>query len=248
MNLEIKNITKSWHTRTSSLNTLDDISLTVKENEFVCIIGPSGCGKTSLLKVVAGIVSADSGQILFDREERENPNDSQGMVFQEPPLYPWKTVRQNIEIGLIFRKVNSQKRDEIVSDKLELTGLKEFEHYYPHQLSGGMKQKVQLARVLALNPEIVLLDEPFAAMDEILRHKFDSYLLDLWKKEKKSFIFVTHSIEEALLLADRIIIMKPNPGKIHLEQKIDLPRPRDLFSKDIVELRKYLRNELSKFY
>ena len=196
---------------------------------------------------MSGIVTPDSGKLIYNKSD-ENLINKYCMVYQEPSLYPWKTVEENIELGLIFQKYPKHKRKEILSEKIKLAELEGFELLYPHQLSGGMKQKTQLARVLALNSEIVFLDEPFAAMDEILKNKFDNYLLNLWEKEKKTFVFVTHSIEEALFLADRIIVMSPNPGKIQTEYKIDLPRPRDLFSKNIVELRKNLRNEISKFY
>jgi NitT/TauT family transport system ATP-binding protein len=248
MHLQLNNISKTWKNKKGKDYSLNDISLSIARNEFVCIIGPSGCGKTSLLKMMAGMVKPDSGEIVQAGKKQNDKTSELNMVFQEPTLYPWKTVAENVELGLIFRKYPRKEREEIVNDKIALTGLEGFETYYPHQLSGGMKQKAQLARVLALNPDIVFLDEPFAAMDEILKNKFDNYLLKLWEKEKKTFVMVTHSIEEALVLADRIMLMSPNPGEIQLEQKIDLPRPRDLFSKDIVELRKFLRNEISKFY
>ena len=248
VNLQVSDISKNWSNSGISKLTLRNVSLSVSSNEFVCILGPSGCGKTTLLKIMAGIVPADKGRILFNGRKVSKTCSCRGMVFQEPALFPWKTVAQNVELGLIFHKMEADKRNQIVQEKIRLTGLDGYEEYYPNQLSGGMKQKTQLARILAMNPEVVMLDEPFAAMDEILKHKFDNYLLDIWQREQKTFILVTHSIEEALLLADRIIIMKPDPGEIHLEQRIDLPRPRDLFSKEIVELRKFIRHELSKFY
>ncbi|WP_421919457.1 ABC transporter ATP-binding protein [Marinifilum sp.] len=248
MYLELQNISKTWKNKTGDNYSLQDISLSISRNEFVCIIGPSGCGKTSLLKIMSGIVTPDSGEVIHNDKVVEKAANGHSMVFQEPSLYPWKTVVENIELGLIFQKYPKQERKKIVSEKIKLAGLESFENLYPHQLSGGMKQKTQLARVLALNPDIVFLDEPFAAMDEVLKNKFDNYLLKLWEKEQKTFVLVTHSIEEALFLADRIILMSPDPGKIQLEKEIDLPRPRDLFSKDIVELRKSLRNEISKFY
>ncbi len=248
MYLEIDNLSKRWTNSGETPQVLQNISLKIKENEFVCIVGPSGCGKTTLLKILSGIEKADSGSVIFNQKETDTTCQCRNMVFQEPPLYPWKTVAENVELGLIFNKVPAKERQATVKEKIVLCELSGYENYYPNQLSGGMKQKTQLARVLALNPDIVLLDEPFAAMDEILRHSFDIYLQHLWEEEKKTYIMVTHSLEEALLLADRILIMKPNPGEIHLEECIDLPRPRDLFSKEIVELRKKLRNELSKFY
>ncbi|MCT4601269.1 MAG: ABC transporter ATP-binding protein [Marinifilum sp.] len=248
MYLELQNIHKTWKNKSGENYSLQNISLSILQNEFVCIIGPSGCGKTSLLKIMSGIVIPDIGKVIYNDTIVDKEVNGCSMIFQEPSLYPWKTVEENIELGLIFQKYPRQTRKEIVAEKIKLAGLENFEKLYPHQLSGGMKQKTQLARVLALNPDIVFLDEPFAAMDEILKNKFDNYLLNLWEKEQKTFVLVTHSLEEALFLADRIILMSPDPGKIHLEQNIDLPRPRDLFSKDIVELRKHLRNEISKFY
>jgi NitT/TauT family transport system ATP-binding protein len=201
-----------------------------------------------LLKIIEGIVPATEGGILLEDQTINKTCTCRAMVFQEPALYPWKTVAQNVELALVFRKVAPEIRKKIAAEKIEIAGLNGYEGYYPYQLSGGMKQKTQLARILAMNPDIVLLDEPFASMDEILKYSFDNYLLNIWEQEKKTFILVTHSIEEALLLADRIIVMKPNPGEIHSEHIINIPRPRDLFSKEIVELRKNLRHELSKFY
>ena len=246
--LQINNISKSWVNSGGFKQSLKDVSFSVSRNEFLCIIGPSGCGKTTLLKIIAGIVPSTEGTISLEGKKISNTCSCRAMVFQEPTLYPWKTVAENVELGLIFRKIDPEKRKAVVSEKISLAGLNGYENYYPNQLSGGMKQKTQLARALAINPEIVLLDEPFAAMDEILKSKFDSYLLDIWERERKTFILVTHSIEEALMLADRIIIMKPDPGEIHLQEIINIPRPRDLFSKEIVELRKHLRHELSAFY
>jgi len=248
MYLQIKNISKSWDNRGSANQVLENVSFSVEKNEFICIIGPTGCGKTTLLRIILGILPASAGSVLLEGEKIRKTCLCRGMVFQEPPLYPWKTVAQNIEIGLIFQKVDTKKRKKIVAEKIAITELNGYENYYIYQLSCGMKQKTQLSRVLALNPDIVLLDEPFASMDELLKNKFDLYLHKVWEQEKKTFILVTHSIEEAILLADRIFVMKPSPGKIHMEQKVDIPHPRDLFSNEIVKLRKLLRYELSRFY
>lgn len=248
MYLQIKNITKNWDHRGDKKQVLRNVSFSVEKNEFICIVGPSGCGKTTLLKIILGMWPASAGTVLLEGEKISKTCICRAMVFQEPPLYPWKTVAQNIEIGLIFQKIDSKKRKKIVAEKISITELNGYENYYLYQLSSGMKQKTQLARVLALNPDIVLLDEPFASLDELLKHKFDIYLHKIWEQEKKTFILVTHSIEEAILLADRIFVMKSSPGEIHLEKKVNIPHPRDLFSNEIVELRKLLRYELSEFY
>jgi len=248
MYLNINNISKTWQQDNSTKHALREVSFGVQKNEFVCVVGPTGCGKTTLLKIIAGIEQATSGQVLLNGKEINQTCSCRSMVFQDPTLFPWKTVYENIESGLIFKKVDKHLRKTIVESTLQKTYLTEYQHLYPYQLSGGMKQKTQLARAIALNSEIVLLDEPFAAMDEILKHQFDNYLLEMWEKEKKTFILVTHSIEEALLLADRIIVMKPNPGEIEAEHKINLARPRELFDPEIVQLRKKIRNEISKFY
>jgi NitT/TauT family transport system ATP-binding protein len=248
MYLSVNNISKTWLQENGTKQALQNLTFEVKKNEFVCIVGSTGCGKTTLLKIIAGIDQATNGQVLLNGKEINKTCSCRSMVFQDPTLFPWKTVYQNIESGLIFKKIDKQKRKLIVEKTLKKTYLTEYQHLYPYQLSGGMKQKTQLARAIAMDSDIVLLDEPFAAMDEILKHQFDNYLLHLWEKEKKTFILVTHSIEEALILADRIIVMKPNPGEIQAEYKIDLARPRDLFSDEIVQLRKKIRHEISKFY
>ena len=247
MTIKIKNISKNWINDKETKNVLNNISFNINKNEFVCILGPSGCGKTTLLNIIAGNIEPCNGEILINNQKLNETNQP-AFISQEPTLFPWKTVFENIEIGLLLKKIPLDKRKKIVNNKIELTQLKGYECYYPNQLSGGMKQKVQLARALALDNKTVLLDEPFAAMDEILKNKFDNYLLDLWKADKKTFVLVTHSIEEALFLADKIIILKPNPGEIHKEYSIDLPRPRDLFCNKIVKLRKEIRNEITKFY
>jgi len=248
MYLQLKNITKEWITKEGVKTTLENISLDVKEGELICILGPSGCGKSTLLQIIAGIIPQTSGEVLLKGNKIKKTCTCRALVFQKPTLYPWKTVQENISFGLMLQKASKEKIKEVVDDKVQLIGLKGYEHYYPYQLSEGMKQRTQIARVLAVNPEIILMDEPFAALDEQLKAKFDDDLLTIWACEKKTILFVTHSIEEALLLADKIIIMKPNPGEVYIEQQIDLPRPRNIFSTELIQLRKTLLHELSKFY
>jgi len=246
--LQIENIFKSWPVAGGEITTLKNVSFGIEKNEFVCILGPSGCGKTTLLMIVSGLIPQTSGTVFFDGKKMTKTCSCRALVFQEPALYPWKTISQNIEFGLLLKKIPEGQRDQIVKEKIELTGLIGYEDYYPSQLSVGMKQRTQIARILALNPDIILMDEPFAAMDELLKAKFDNDLLQIWEHEKKTILFVTHSIEEAVLLADRVIVMKSNPGEICFDKRIDLPRPRNIFSTEITELRKYFRHELSKIY
>lgn len=244
--MQVENIYKSWPVAGGEITTLKDISFGIEKNEFVCILGPSGCGKTTLLMILSGIIPQTSGSLVLDGKKISKTCYCRTLVFQEPALYPWKTVSQNVEFGLLLKKIPKAKRIQIVKEKIELTGLTGYEDYFPYQISVGMKQRTQIARTLAMNPDIILMDEPFAAMDELLKTKFDNELLQIWEREKKTILFVTHSIEEAILLADRVIVMKSNPGEVYLDKSIDLPRPRNLFSEEITELRKYFRHELSK--
>lgn len=248
MFLQIENISKTWPVDGGNITTLKNISFGIHENEFVCVLGPSGCGKTTLLMIISGIIPQTSGSVLLEGKKMSKTCYCRALVFQEPALYPWKTVSQNVEFGLLLKKLPEDQRIRIVKEKIELTGLTGYENYYPYQLSVGMKQRTQIARTLATNPDIILMDEPFAAMDELLKSKFDNDLLLIWEHEKKTILFVTHSIEEAVLLADRVLVMKSNPGEICLDQRIDLPRPRNIFSVEMTELRKYFRHELSKIY
>lgn len=248
MLLEIENISKSWPVSGGEITTLKNISFGIERNQFVCILGPSGCGKTTLLMIISGLIPQTAGTVLFEGKKMSKTCYCRALVFQEPALYPWKTVAQNVEFGLILKKIPKKERLQIVNEKIELTNLKGYEDYFPYQLSVGMKQRTQIARTLAINPDIILMDEPFAAMDELLKTKFDNDLLRIWDQEKKTILFVTHSIEEAILLSDRVIVMKTNPGEIHIDRRIDLPRPRNIFSAEMTEVRKYFRHELSKIY
>lgn len=248
MYLEIKNISHHWSVSNTEKTVLNNVSIGVKKNEFVCIIGPSGCGKSTLLNIVAGILEPVQGEVLRNGARINKTCPCRALVFQKPTLYPWKTVKENVAFGLFLQQKPKDFIDNTVAEKISLIGLTGCENYYPYQLSEGMKQRTQIARVLAFNPDIILMDEPFAALDEQLKRKLDDDLINIWETEKKTILFVTHSIEEALLLADRIIVMKPNPGEIHLVQQVDFPRPRNIFSPELVKIRKELRNELSKFY
>lgn len=205
---------------------LHDVSLEVREGEFVCIVGPSGCGKTTLLRIIAGLQKPTVGTVEISRDDTKKPLTA--MVFQENSLLPWRTVRQNIGFGLEMRSVPSVERKQVVDHYLEKTGLERFANAYPHQLSGGMKQRVALGRAFANGAEVLLMDEPFAAADEQTKSVLQQELLRIWDGERKTVVYVTHSIEEAISLSDRIIVMTARPGRIKSIVDVDFPRPRDI--------------------
>lgn len=246
MMAECKDVTKVflYPKEKKGIFALKDINLSVEKNEFVCLIGPSGCGKTTLLHMIAGFEKPTKGQILIQGKEVKGPSPERGVVFQEFSLYPWKSVFENIEFGLKAQGVPGKDRTNIIRHYLNLVGLKGFDHARPHELSGGMKQKVAIARTLALEPDILLMDEPFGSLDEQTRNRLDIELLNIWEEEMKTVIFVTHSIEEAVLLADRIILFTKRPGRIQKEMILDMPRPRNIFSSAVSNARKELLQNL----
>jgi len=225
--LEIDRITKTYRQGTGGLPVLDDFSLSVKDLEFLVLLGPSGCGKSTLLRIINGIEPIDSGRILIDGQDvTGTTGQGRGMVFQSFELFPWRTVLDNVAFGLEIAGLEKQQRLAQARECISLVGLSAFESSYPHQLSGGMQQRVGIARALAIKPNILLMDEPYGALDVQTRDLLQDELLNIWERERKTVIFVTHSIEEALYLADRIVLMSPRPGRI--AQIIDVPfaRPR----------------------
>lgn len=205
---------------------ISGLNLTVRDGEFLAILGPSGCGKSTFLDMVAGLAHPSSGEILIDGKPVQGPSLDRGIVLQGYALFPWRTVRENVEFGLEIKKVPKGERRRISRDFLDLVGLREFENRYPHELSGGMKQRVAIARALAFDPEILLMDEPFGALDAQTRETLQDELLRIWEETKKTILFVTHSIDEAVFLADRVAVMTANPGTIREIVNIHLPRPR----------------------
>jgi ABC-type nitrate/sulfonate/bicarbonate transport system ATPase subunit len=205
---------------------LDAISLDVRENEFVVLLGRSGCGKTTLLNIVAGLEQATLGEVRVDDSPVTRPGEGKGMVFQQGALFPWLTAAQNVEFAAKSRGVPPRERETLSQELLTLVGLGGAERKYPFELSGGMQQRVAIARALALDPQILLMDEPFGALDELTRIEMQNELLRVWAARRKTVVFVTHSIWEALVLADRVVVLAPRPGRIVLDRRLSLPRPR----------------------
>ncbi|NLB88389.1 MAG: ABC transporter ATP-binding protein [Syntrophomonadaceae bacterium] len=225
--LRIENIAKRYITeKRQAIDALYNINLTIEHNDFVCILGPSGCGKSTLLRMIAGLESITAGEIIYRGRKIRKINKDIGMVFQEYSLFPWRTVMENVTVGLEFAGINKSERYKIGEKYLELVGLKDYSNNYPYELSGGMQQRVAIARSLANDPDLLLMDEPFGALDAHTRILLQKELLDIWEKNKKTIIFVTHSVDEAIYLADRIVVMSHGPGTIKDVIKVDMPHPR----------------------
>jgi NitT/TauT family transport system ATP-binding protein len=213
---------------------LERINLEVRRGEFVCIVGPSGCGKSTLLNIVAGFIPHSRGQVLVEGRPVAGPDARRIFVFQENGIFPWLTVRDNITFGL---SRSDARRDEILRHYVEMVGLNGFENAYPRELSGGMRQRVEIARALAANPDLIYMDEPFGALDFLTRLKMRNDLIRIWQEERKTILFVTHDIEEAVQLADRVIVMSRRPATVQEVVAVDLPRPRDLDSREYLATR-----------
>jgi len=215
MSLKIEHLRKQFTTKAGEvISSLSDINLVIEDNEFVCLLGPSGCGKTTLLRIIAGLDLATSGHVMLDDLDIIKPNPRIAMIFQEYSLYPWRNVLDNIAFGLEVKGMARAERYAVAERFLDLVGLREFEKSFPHELSGGMRQRVAVARALSVDPAVLLMDEPFGALDAQTRNKLQHELLDIWDKTKKMILFVTHSVDEAVYLADRIVVLTPRPGRI----------------------------------
>ncbi len=244
--LTIYDLTKTFPMDEQELVAIKDFNLEVKRGEFVCLVGPSGCGKTTLLRIIAGLGMPTSGQMLLENEPIKGAGSDRGMVFQEFALFPWRTVRRNIEFGLELKEVSKEKRREISQKYIDLVGLEGFEDSHPYELSGGMKQRVGIARALANEPSILLMDEPFGALDAQTRNQMQKELLRIWEETGKTIVFVTHSVDEAVFLSDRIIVMSPRPGTVTDKFEIEIKRPRDRASMDFISIRKEILSEIEK--
>lgn len=225
LKIELRGVRKRYQSNQGTVEALHDINLTVEEGEFLCLIGPSGCGKSTLLRILAGLYKQSGGEVkVYTNGAASRPLNA--VVFQEYAIFPWRTVAENVSFGLEMRGVPKTQREQRTESYLSKVGLTQFAHHYPYQLSGGMKQRVALARAMANDPEILLMDEPFGALDAQTRAVLQQELLRIWDEEKKTVVYVTHSIEEAIMLGDRVVLMTARPGQIKAIYEVNLPRPR----------------------
>jgi len=238
LKLEVKRLSKSFVDEQGRITAaLQDITLGVREGEFLCIVGPSGCGKTTLLRMIAGLETPSSGEVYLNSMPVTGPGSERGMIFQEFALFPWRSVLKNVKFGLEVKGVPREERIERAKRCLEIVGLEGFENHYPHRLSGGMKQRVGIARALANEPEVLLCDEPFGALDAQSRNAMQRELLRIWEETGKTILFVTHSVDEAVFLGDRVVVLSSRPGSLMEQFEIDIPRPRERTAREINAVR-----------
>ena len=249
--VSIQGIEKKYNTRKGEVVALNGVNFDIKENEFICVIGPSGCGKSTLLNIIAGLLEPTAGQILVDGKPIQGTGTDRGVVFQQYALFPWLTVKKNVEFGLKLKGLSKDECDSIAMKYLKMVELEKFADSYPKELSGGMKQRVAIARAYAMNPEVLLMDEPFGALDAQTRTQLQTELLKAWQEENKTCFFVTHDIEEAIVLATRVVIMSARPGRIKEVVDIDIPYPRDQetkMSERFIELENHIWGQVYQEY
>jgi NitT/TauT family transport system ATP-binding protein len=243
--IEVKNVSYEYVVDSGRVQAIKDINFLVGKSEFVCLVGPSGCGKTTILNILAGLLRPTSGQILIGDKPVGGGKQNRGVVFQDfAQLFPWRTARQNVEFGLEMRRVDKKERVDTALEFLRLVGLDKFADVFPHQLSGGMQQRVAIARALAYGPQVLLMDEPFAALDAMTRDDMQQLLADVWQKTRKTVVYITHNVSEAVFLGDKVIVLNAHPGTIKTELKLDLPRPRDPLSESFVSTQREVLRHL----
>ena len=247
MFITIDNVSKTYTTRNGPIRALDTVNLGIEKNEFVSIVGPSGCGKSTLMMLLSGLVPYSTGQITIGGKRVTDPYTDIGIVFQQDVLLEWRTILQNVLIQAELRRLDRKKLGERARYLLELVGLSGFENMYPHELSGGMRQRASICRALLHSPPLLLMDEPFGALDALTRDQLNVDLLRFWRESPTTVLFITHSVSEAVFLSDRVVIMSPRPGRIEEVVKVDLPRPRRLAMRETPQFQEYSRRIGSVF-
>src|SRR5437016_5929863 len=245
--IEVRNVSLTYDTPAGRVTGVEGASFDIEQSEFLCLVGPSGCGKTTLLNIIAGFISPTAGEIRIGGKPVAGHGMDRGIVFQDfAQLFPWRTALGNVTFGLEMKGIGKAEREEIAAKQLKLVKLEKFVRSYPHHLSGGMQQRVAIARALAYNPSVLLMDEPFAALDALTRDDMQRLLADVWRKTRKTVVYVTHNVAEAVYLADRVIVMTSHPGMVKTEPPIRLPRPRDPLSVEFLEYQKSLLRHLGQ--
>lgn len=245
MFIKVNNISKIYkNDKSVEFKSLDNVNITIEKGEFICLLGPSGCGKSTLLNLIAGFDIPSIGEVFIEDKEVKVPSPNYVTIFQNYGLLPWRSVKKNVELGLETKKISKEERGKIADEFIELVGLSKFSKHHPHQLSGGMQQRVAIARALAVDPEILFMDEPFGALDAMTRMNMQDEISNIWQQKKKTIIFVTHDIEEAVFLADKIVIMTPGPGKVKSIVNVPIKRKRDRTSDEFLKIRDKIFIEL----
>jgi NitT/TauT family transport system ATP-binding protein len=247
LGIEARNVGLVYDTPAGAVTAVEGVSFTMQPSEFLCLVGPSGCGKSTMLNIVAGFLTPSSGAILIDGKAIKGHGQDRGVVFQDfAQLFPWRTALGNVTFGLEMKGAGKAERERIAMEQLRLVKLEKFAKAYPHHLSGGMQQRVAIARALAYNPAVLLMDEPFAALDAMTRDEMQKLVAEVWRETRKTVIYVTHNVAEAVYLADRVLVMTPHPGRVKAEIAIRLPRPRDPLSMQFLEYQKELLRHLGQ--
>ena len=249
--VKIDNVRRVFNTRNGEMIALNGVSLDIMENEFICVVGPSGCGKSTLLNIIAGLLEPSSGKVYCDGKEVVGTGTERGVVFQQYALFPWMTVLKNVMFGLNLKGIKGKEAEDIAMKYIKMVQLEDFVNHYPKELSGGMKQRVAIARAYAVNPSILLMDEPFGALDAQTRTQLQTELLETWEKERKTCFFITHDVEEAIILAQKVIIMSARPGRIKEIVDINIPYPRTQetkMSKEFLDLKNHIWGQVYQEY
>jgi NitT/TauT family transport system ATP-binding protein len=245
--IDVRDVSLIYDTPSGTVSAVENVNFNLEESEFLCLVGPSGCGKSTMLNILAGFLTPSHGEILIGGQAISGLGLDRGVVFQDfAQLFPWRTALGNVSFGLEMKGIGKPEREQIALKQLALVGLEKFARHYPHHLSGGMQQRVAIARALAYNPSVLLMDEPFAALDALTRDEMQRLLADVWRETRKTVIYVTHNVSEAVYLADRVIVMTAHPGQVKTEVPITLPRPRDPLSVEFLNYQRQLLRELGQ--